>query len=69
MGAAAVRVEVQQPWVAFLALLHPRVPAHVDVPLLEAGRRLGAQPLHDGLFAAVGEQLKGKETVMNLFLV
>lgn len=58
LGAAAVRVVVQQARVALLALLHPGVPAHVDVPLLEAGRRFGAQPLHDGALAAVGEKLK-----------
>lgn len=48
---------MQQPRVALLALLHPRVPAHIDVPLLEAERRLGPQSLDDGAFAAVGEEL------------
>lgn len=49
---------MEQPWVALLTLLHPRVPAHVDVPLSEAGGGLGAQPLHDGALAAVREELR-----------
>lgn len=48
---------MQEAGVALLALLHPRVSAHVDVSLLEAGRRLRPQTLHDGAFTAVGEKL------------
>lgn len=51
---------MQQARVALLALLDPRVPADVDVPLPEAGRRLGAQPLHDGALTAGGEKLRHK---------
>lgn len=55
---------MQQAGVALLALLHPRVSAHIDVPLSEAGLRLGAQTLHDGALAAVREELQTQDSVI-----
>lgn len=52
---------MQESGVALLAPLHPGVPTHVGVPLLEAVRRLQPEALDDGAFAAVGEQLDTAE--------
>ena len=55
--AAGVVVEVQQPRVTVLAVLHAGVSAHLAVALLEALGSLEAQRLPDGRLAAAGEVL------------
>ena len=52
-GAARVVVEVEQAGVTVLPLLHPGVPTHLAVPLLEAHWSLEAERLPYGGLAAV----------------
>lgn len=57
--AAGVVVEVEEPGVALLPVLHSGVAAHFAVPLREALGSLEAQRLPHRYLAAVGETLQG----------
>lgn len=57
--AAEVVVEVKEPWVTLLPILHSGVSAYFAVPLLEAHRSLETQRLPNRYLAAVGETLQG----------